>query len=322
METSINTTYNVHVKLQYGDDYRRFFIERKSSFTDLIAKIKTLLGISSDFVVKYRDEENEWITISSDIELETGIIISSSIFRLQVCLLNTLSQSAHIEPVCVGPICTDPISQSTVGCQISSNDEDNHHWRKRKCDRYCYGHGRGRKNWKNKHCDQQEHVDHPGHVNPLGHDSHHGHGKKDWKNKDCGDWRNKKWEKRDFYRKKREERNAQEQSPPEKEDTESNSGSETDAVLNLEEIKKEIGSLKEELGLLNEKKRGLHAEVKDINANIKIQRQKEVVNKEEILAEREKIQVKRDSINNIKDQIKQTKDRLHKLSELATTKKE
>jgi len=79
---------NVHVKLQYESEYRRFFIERKSSFLDLLEKVKTILGLNSDLVIKYKDEENEWITISSDLELETGIILSSSIFRLQACIVN------------------------------------------------------------------------------------------------------------------------------------------------------------------------------------------------------------------------------------------
>jgi len=289
METSINTTFNVHVKMQFESEYRRFFIERKSSFQDLITKIKTILGVNSDIVIKYKDEENEWITISSDQELDTGIILSNSVFRLHVCLLNNVSQSMKLESNCL-PNSTTNISQSVSDCSNVPCDDTNENrpWRRKRCEK------RGKKEYNND-CDREH-------------------------------WKNKKWNKGgrgEFYRKRREDRDAQKLK--EKEDVESHSGSndnDDDSLLNLEQIKKELASLKEELALLNEKKRTIHFEIKEIQLVIKGKRQEDVVNREEIIGFREKIQEKKGVVNNLKDQISTTKLRVQKLHDLATTKKE
>jgi len=95
-----------------------------------------------------------------------------------------------------------------------------------------------------------------------------------------------------------------------------------DAVLNLEEIKKEMESLKEELSLLKGKKQALHLEVKEINVLIKAKRQEEVVDKEAILGFRENIQNKRESVSKLVEQMNQIKTRLANLRQLAATKNE
>jgi len=75
---------NVHVKLQFGSEYRRFFIQTDSKFSQLKEKIATILNLKDDFSVRYMDEEQEWITIGSDVELETGFVLVDKIFRIQV----------------------------------------------------------------------------------------------------------------------------------------------------------------------------------------------------------------------------------------------
>jgi len=83
----------VHVKLQYNDEYRRFFITRSTKFIELVEKIKSILNLKEEFHLKYKDEEEEWITISSDMELETGLIIGNGLlFRIQIVLVSTLSE--------------------------------------------------------------------------------------------------------------------------------------------------------------------------------------------------------------------------------------
>jgi hypothetical protein len=90
---------NVHVKLQFNSEYRRFFIQKSCKFSDLSEKIKIILGLKDcNFIIKYKDEEGEWITISSDMELDTGLILSNgTVFRIQIALVGEQQQ---VEKIC------------------------------------------------------------------------------------------------------------------------------------------------------------------------------------------------------------------------------
>lgn len=75
----------IHIKLQINDEFRRFNVPSSTKYVELLDKIKVILGLDKDFTVKYKDDENEWITISTDIELETGLSFAkSSLLRLLV----------------------------------------------------------------------------------------------------------------------------------------------------------------------------------------------------------------------------------------------
>jgi len=80
----------INVKLQVESQLRRFSIESTTNFFQLKDKIKTILGIDQEFSVQYLDEENEWITVTSDSELNTGISLINKIFRLQVVAVHPL----------------------------------------------------------------------------------------------------------------------------------------------------------------------------------------------------------------------------------------
>jgi len=82
----MSTQQKVHIKLQYSNDFRRFVIEPEFKFDDLKQNISNILNISSPFSICYLDEESSWITISSDIELLTGIELSPSLLRLRITL--------------------------------------------------------------------------------------------------------------------------------------------------------------------------------------------------------------------------------------------
>jgi len=111
---------NVHVKLQFNDEYRRFFFHRSSKFAELLEKVKAILNLKEDFVVKYKDEEGEWITISSDMELETGLILANgALFRLQISL------------------CSTPL-ELKKDCSVERNDDcGDKPWKKFKKERRC-----------------------------------------------------------------------------------------------------------------------------------------------------------------------------------------
>jgi len=287
---------NVHVKLQYESEYRRFFIERNTSFQDLQNKIKTILGINPEvLVIKYKDEENEWITLSSDVELETGVLISGNIFRLHVLVGDSKDTS-----------CAENLPSDNP-CEKREKK-----WKKWDCDEEGGRREKRCKKWKKWHHDTENDTDSP-------------NSEKENDDEDCG-WRGKrggKWRGERRHRGGRRGghrggRRRYEDDAPE-ENVDDGTGSAEDVILSLEEIKKELDSLKEELELLKEKKNAIWSEVKDTNVIIKTKRQ-EGAPKEEIISLREKIQEKKTSCWAIRDQIRTTKNRMFKLRELASTK--
>jgi len=130
----ITPTGNIHVKLQFNEEFRRFFIPQTNppiKFVDLESKIKSLLRITeNDISIKYKDEENEWITISSDVELETGIMIAGNgqIFRL---------------------LCITKDTQNNTNTTVTGEDgEIVPHWKKYKQDRNRENYPKKDKKWK------------------------------------------------------------------------------------------------------------------------------------------------------------------------------
>jgi hypothetical protein len=80
----------IHVKLQIESEFRRFTIESQTKFFQLKEKINTILRLDEDFSIQYKDEEQEWITITSDEELFTGLTLLDKIFRIKVVPVNDI----------------------------------------------------------------------------------------------------------------------------------------------------------------------------------------------------------------------------------------
>lgn len=91
----INTVSDtIHVKAQYGNQLRRFSMKKiectgtgtvNSLYTNLVDKIVKLFAIPRNFQLKYKDDEGDLITISSDIELKFAInLFFNSTLRLTV----------------------------------------------------------------------------------------------------------------------------------------------------------------------------------------------------------------------------------------------
>jgi len=75
-----------HCKVQYGNEYRRFLYEN-TQYLPLLAQIKRLFGFSDpeDVILKYKDEDGDMVTISSDEELVFAIgLFTGSVLRLTV----------------------------------------------------------------------------------------------------------------------------------------------------------------------------------------------------------------------------------------------
>jgi hypothetical protein len=75
------------VKVQYEDEYRRFSLS-ESSYSFLLSaiqeKCQITLQTGESLILKYLDEDEEWITFDSDIELQEGIQCSERTLRVLV----------------------------------------------------------------------------------------------------------------------------------------------------------------------------------------------------------------------------------------------
>jgi len=81
--SNINT---VVIKASLNEDVRRFTLSSPFTYVRLVeqlyqaydAKLKTYTT-KQTFVIKYRDDENDLITLSNDVELEDAVLIASSL---------------------------------------------------------------------------------------------------------------------------------------------------------------------------------------------------------------------------------------------------
>jgi hypothetical protein len=84
-ETSNN---QATIKVQYNDDLRRFSFPRNGSFLELEKVLRNIFSFSSSFplVIKYQDDEKDWVTCSSDAELAAafGFISPNGILKLLI----------------------------------------------------------------------------------------------------------------------------------------------------------------------------------------------------------------------------------------------
>jgi len=80
METTTN--YGTHCKVQYGNDYRRFLFTG-GNFSAFIAQTTRLFKLEENLLLKYKDDEGDLVTISSDEELAFAIeLFEGEILRL------------------------------------------------------------------------------------------------------------------------------------------------------------------------------------------------------------------------------------------------
>jgi hypothetical protein len=83
----MNQSTGIHCKVTCNDQMRRFQLSC-TEFSSLQDQVIKLLGLDREFVLKYKDNENDMITISSNEELACAIEISrnenAGLFRLTV----------------------------------------------------------------------------------------------------------------------------------------------------------------------------------------------------------------------------------------------
>jgi hypothetical protein len=77
----INDT--IHCKVSFNGQIRRFAVQRNTEFTSLKETIHRLLSVNDEFVLKYRDDESDFVLLESQDELKTALSLSS-LLRLVV----------------------------------------------------------------------------------------------------------------------------------------------------------------------------------------------------------------------------------------------
>jgi len=90
MQSNMQTTSGIHCKVQYENVYRRFLYQ-SSQYAPLLAQIKRLFGFSDveEVMLKYKDEEGDLVTVSSNEELVFAIeLFTGSVLRLNVVTEN------------------------------------------------------------------------------------------------------------------------------------------------------------------------------------------------------------------------------------------
>jgi len=83
----MQTTNNVHVKVEYNQEYRRFVVETMS-FEHLNQTLRALLNIVATQPIKilFLDDEKDWVLVTTDEELSYAVELSASLLRLSVKL--------------------------------------------------------------------------------------------------------------------------------------------------------------------------------------------------------------------------------------------
>jgi hypothetical protein len=329
MSTTIQpvTSDTIHVKLQFNDEYRRFFFHRSCKFAELFEKVKTILDLKEDFVVKYQDEEGEWITISTDLELETGLLLANgSLFRLQISPKSVPLQPQSTSEDCMsdekpwkkwkgkrgGKGCKRWRNWSEDGCRRKwSEDGCRKRYRKEECQKECPKEcpKEGEKETECKQeCDKQE-CD-----------------KQECDKQECdkeedGEW-GRDWGRNHHGRRrcKKERKHWKKHFRHQDEGSSEGDVESGDSLLSLEEIKSQIEKLKLHLNALEEKKISAGQILKESKMKLREKRKNDPTDIDGMVALRASLMEKKQAFWAIFKEFKCTRRRIKKLHDLAETK--
>jgi hypothetical protein len=93
MQTIITNDAGIHCKVSCNDQFRRFLFIG-TEFSSLFAQIQQLLSLNKEFVLKYKDNEGDLITISSNEELACALSYSEgSVLRLTASSTDSTTDS-------------------------------------------------------------------------------------------------------------------------------------------------------------------------------------------------------------------------------------
>ena len=81
--TTAKNVEAIHCKIIYNEEIRRF-IFNGTEFTSLKETIARLLSLNDEFVLKYQDDESDYVTLDCQEDLRTAIMISPKMLRISV----------------------------------------------------------------------------------------------------------------------------------------------------------------------------------------------------------------------------------------------
>jgi hypothetical protein len=136
-------TNTVHCKVSFDGQIRRFALDG-TEFTSLKDTIARLLSLNDEFVLKYLDDESDYVTLSNKEELKTALTLSPKLLRILVEKTNAPSTTSD-----------DCLSKKYRKRQFKHHERKDHHGQ-----HGYYGH--------------HGHHGYKGHG-PHGHHGHHGH---------------------------------------------------------------------------------------------------------------------------------------------------
>lgn len=93
------TNAPVHIKVSFDNEFRRFLLN-PVTFSHLETTLKNLFSLESEMRIKFQDDENDWVLLTTDQELVYATELSGSPLRLQVKPLESVTPKEA--PSCEG----------------------------------------------------------------------------------------------------------------------------------------------------------------------------------------------------------------------------
>lgn len=93
-----NVRSPVHIKVAHENEFRRFLLT-PVSIEKLESTLKSLFNLTNDFQIKFQDDENDWVLLSTDQELVYATELSGSPLRLSLKMIEAKTTDL---PTCEG----------------------------------------------------------------------------------------------------------------------------------------------------------------------------------------------------------------------------
>jgi len=87
---------DIHCKVLYGEEFRRFVV-KSASFKELFETVKRLFNLPDGCTLKYKDDEGDLVTMSSDEELLSAVEFTTKLLHIVVA---NPSQPQETQSIC------------------------------------------------------------------------------------------------------------------------------------------------------------------------------------------------------------------------------